>query len=129
MQGQADTVATAIIAKWSAGFERLDAETLSSLYSRNAFFFGSNPKLYRGRDGVKSYFNQLPRWDAPSVAFSEVQAAQVSPDLVNMAGTASFFLDGGEAASLTVKITWVIVREDGDWKIAMHHVSSKAPLL
>jgi uncharacterized protein (TIGR02246 family) len=129
MPSQADTIATAIIAKWSAGFERLDAETLSSLYSRNAFFFGSNPKLYRGRDGVKSYFNQLPRWDAPRVAFGEVQAAQVNPDLVNMAGTASFFLDREETASLTVKITWVIVREDGDWKIAMHHVSSKTPLL
>jgi SnoaL-like domain len=30
---------------------------------------------------------------------------------------------------LQVKITWVIVREDGDWKIASHRVSSKAPLI
>ena len=43
-----------------------------------------------------------------------------------MAGTANFAFDG---QALTVKITWVIVREDGDWKIVSHHVSSKAPLI
>ena len=36
---------------------------------------------------------------------------------------------GEEAAPLSVKITWVIVREDSDWKIASHHVSSKTPLI
>jgi SnoaL-like protein len=37
--------------------------------------------------------------------------------------------DALDDATLTVKITWVIVREDGDWKIVNHHVSSKAPLI
>jgi SnoaL-like domain len=50
------------------------------------------------------------------------------PTWINMAGIASFDL-GEEAAPLLVKITWVIVREDGDWKIASHHVSSKTPLI
>jgi ketosteroid isomerase-like protein len=31
--------------------------------------------------------------------------------------------------ALSVKITWVIAREDGEWKIVSHHVSSKAPLI
>jgi uncharacterized protein (TIGR02246 family) len=129
MPGEADQIVHGVIDRWSAGFERLDAEALSSLYSKNAFFFGSNPNLYRGRDGVAAYFNGLPRWTSQRVEFSEVRTAQVSPDLINMAAVASFFLDGAEAASLSVKITWVIVREDGDWKIASHHVSSKTPLI
>ena len=33
------------------------------------------------------------------------------------------------APPLSVKITWVIAREDGDWKIVSHHVSSQAPLI
>jgi ketosteroid isomerase-like protein len=33
------------------------------------------------------------------------------------------------AQPLVVKITWVIVREDDDWKIVNHHVSSKTPLI
>ena len=55
-------------------------------------------------------------------------AAQAGPDLISVAGTASFDADEG-AIKLSVKITWVIAREDGDWKIVSHHVSSKAPLI
>ncbi|TKW77361.1 MAG: hypothetical protein DI543_16120 [Bradyrhizobium icense] len=58
--------------------------------------------------------------------FTDVSAEAAGADVVNMAGTANFTVDG---AGLTVKITWVIVREDGDWKIVSHHVSSKAPLI
>jgi uncharacterized protein (TIGR02246 family) len=128
MPGEADDIASAIIARWSAGFGKLDADALAALYSKSAFFFGSNPTLYRGRDGVKAYFDGLPRWRAPSVQFSEVRTGRVNADLVNMAAIESFFLDG-DAPSLAVKITWVITREDGDWKIACHHVSSQTPLV
>ena len=128
MQGTADDVVSAIIAKWSAGFSKLDANALASLYSKNAFFFGSNPTLYRGNEGVAAYFNALPRWNSPTVQFTDVRTAQVNADLINFAGTASFFVNEG-APLLSVKISWVIVREDGDWKIASHHVSSKAPLI
>ena len=127
MQNEADIV-SAIFAKWSAGFAKLDAAALASLYSKRAFFFGSNPRLYRGRDGVAAYFNGLPRWRSPSVTFSEAASEQVAPGVINMAAIASFDL-GEEAAPLSVKITWVIVREDGDWKIASHHVSSRAALI
>ena len=63
-----------------------------------------------------------------AVQFTDVSAAQAGPDLINVAGIASFDVDEG-APKLSVKITWVIVREDGDWKIVSHHVSSKAPLI
>jgi len=128
MPDEADEIASAIVARRSAGFSKLDAGALAALYSKSVFFFGSNPTLYRGRDGVKAYFDGLPRWQAPSVQFSEVRTERVNADLVNMAGLASFFLNG-DAPSLAVKITWVIAREDGDWKIACHHVSSQSPLI
>ena len=99
-----------------------------SLYSSNAFFFGSNPTLYRGRDGVAAYFNALPRWRSPRVEFADRHAVQVSPDLINFAATANFLLDE-VTAPLSVKITWVIAREDGDWRIVSHHVSSREPLI
>ncbi|TYL74596.1 YybH family protein [Bradyrhizobium cytisi] len=124
----ADDIASDIIAKWAAAFSRLDADALSSLYSKHALFFGSNPKLYRGRDGVAAYFKGLPRWRTTAVQFSDVVFELVGPDLVNVAGTASFDVDQG-AIKLSLKITWVIAREDGDWKIVSHHVSSKAPLI
>jgi uncharacterized protein (TIGR02246 family) len=128
MRSTTDETVSEIIEKWSASFSKLDANALASLYSKNAFFFGSNPTLYRGHDGVAAYFSALPRWSSPTVQFTDFSTAQVSPDLINFAGTASFFVDEG-APPLSVKISWVIAREDGDWKIASHHVSSKAPLI
>ncbi len=126
MSSAADEIASRVIAKWSAAFSKLDADVLSSLYSSHALFYGSNPTLYRGRDGVRSYFAALPDWRSRSVQFSDVTANAAGPDVVNMAGTANFSVDG---ASLTVKITWVIIREDGGWKIVSHHVSSRTPLI
>lgn len=128
MSREADTIVSAIIVKWCAGFAKLDAAALSSLYSKNAFFFGSNPKLYRGRDGAGDYFNGLPRWRQPRAVFSEVNAAQVGPDVINMGATITFDFVG-ERHDLVVKMSWVIIREDGDWKIVNHHASAKAPLI
>lgn len=126
MGSAAEDVVSGVTAKWAAAFGRLDAEALSSLYSKHALFFGSNPNLYRGRDGVASYFRSLPRWQSQSVRFSDVVAEQVNADLVNFAGIANFVFDG---AALSVKMTWVIGREEFDWKIVSHHASSKAPLI
>jgi ketosteroid isomerase-like protein len=128
MQDEADYVVPTIIEKWCAGFARLDAQALSSLYSKSAFFFGSNPRLYRGREGVADYFDGLPRWRSPSAAFSQVLALHVGPDLINMAATVTFDL-AGEREGLVVKMSWVILREDGDWKILNHHASALTPLI
>jgi uncharacterized protein (TIGR02246 family) len=128
MRSAADDTVSGIIEKWSASFNKLDAEALASLYSRNAFFFGSNPTLYRGRDGVAAYFNALPRWRSPTVQFTDVVTTPIGSDAINVAGTASFVVDEG-ATTLSVKITWVIVREGDDWKIVSHHVSSKVALI
>ena len=128
MRSAADEIVSGIIKRWSASFNKLDAKALASLYSKNAFFFGSNPTLYRGHEGVAAYFNALPRWSSPTVQFTDVRTAQVNPDLINFAGTASFLIEEG-APPLSVKISWVIAREDGNWKIASHHVSPKAPLI
>ena len=123
-----DDIVSGIMGQWATAFSKLDAKALASLYSRNAFFFGSNPTFYRGNDGVQAYFAGLPRWSSPSVQFTDVRTAHVAADLINVAGTASFIVEK-DAEPLVVKITWVIVREDGEWKIASHHVSSKTPLI
>ena len=127
MLNRTDETVAQIIEKWSAGFRKLDAEALASLYSKSVFFFGSNSRLYRDRQGVADYFNALPRWNSPTVRF-DVVTAQVSPDVINVAGTAAFVFDAS-GEPLLVKITWVIVQDDGEWTIASHHVSPTTPLL
>jgi ketosteroid isomerase-like protein len=100
MRSAADEIVSGIIKRWSASFNKLDAKALASLYSKNAFFFGSNPTLYRGHEGVAAYFNALPRWSSPTVQFTDVRTAQVNPDLINFAGTASFLRQRRRAAAV-----------------------------
>ena len=127
MPSAAADVASDIMARWADTFSQFDPEAQASLYSKHALFFGSNPTLYQGRDGVAAYFKGLPKWNSRAVRFTDVSTVQVNPELINFAGIAWFDVDG--AARLSVKITWVIAREDGDWKIVSHHVSSKGALI
>jgi uncharacterized protein (TIGR02246 family) len=121
----ADQAVSGIIEKWSASFTKLDADGLASLYSKNALFFGSTPPLYKGKEGVAAYFNALPRWKSPTVQFTDLVVTPLGADAINVAGTASFVIsDTAPAASF--RLTWVIIREDNDWKIVSHHVSPKA---
>ena len=123
-----DGIVSGIMAKWADNFSKFDADAQASLYSKNALFFGSKPTLYRGKDGVASYFNGLPKWRSREVQFTDVVVVPAGDDVINVAGIANFVIDEG-ATNLSVKITWVIVREDGDWKIVSHHVSSRGALI
>jgi uncharacterized protein (TIGR02246 family) len=123
-----DDIVSGIMARWAENFSKFDAEAQASLYSKNALFFGSKPVLYRGRDGVASYFNGLQKWRSRQVQFTDVVVVPAGDDVINVAGIANFVIDEG-ATNLSVKITWVIVREDGDWKIVNHHVSSRGALI
>ncbi len=93
MPGEADKIASDVQAKWAAAFAKLDADALSSLYSRHGFLYGSNPNLYRGKDGAKAYFSGLPRWQSQSVDFTDIVTEAVGTDVVSMAGTANFVFD------------------------------------
>lgn len=117
-----------LISRWSVAFNRLDADALSALYSEQALFYGSVPTLFRGRAGVASYFNALPRYASPTVAFSDVVVTEINGDLVNMAGKATFLPEVGKPP-LPVKITWIIADETDGWHIISHHVSPIEPLL
>jgi uncharacterized protein (TIGR02246 family) len=123
-----DNIVSGIMERWAENFSKFDADVQASLYSKNALFFGSKPTLYRGKDGVASYFNGLPKWRSRQVQFTDVVVVAAGDDVINVAGIANFAIDEG-ATNLSVKITWVIVREDGDWKIVSHHVSSRGALI
>jgi uncharacterized protein (TIGR02246 family) len=120
----ADQTVSGIIEKWSAGFNKLDADALASLYSRNALFYGSTPPLYKGKEGVAAYFNALPRWKSPTVQFTDLVVTPLGSSVINVAGTASFVI-AENAPPVSFRLTWVIIKEDNDWKIVSHHVSPK----
>lgn len=126
LAGPAEETVSGILAKWAAGFSKLDADGIASLYSKDTLFFGSTQPLYKGREGVAAYFNALPRFKDPKVEFADLTVVPVGADVINVAGTAIFVVSE-TAPPLVFRLTQVLVREAGEWQIVSHHVSPKAP--
>ena len=125
--GPADQTVSGLMEKWSASFNKLDADALASLYSKNALFFGGTPPLYRDREGVTTYFSTLPRWKSPTVQFTDLAVNPIGADVINVAATA-IFVFGEDTPAVPFRLTWVIIREDNDWKIVSHHASPRPTL-
>ena len=117
-------------AKWSAAFGKLDADALAVALFEQRVLLRLEPDAL-SRPGRRGRLFQRPAALAFADAseftdVSDAQQVERRPDQLCRHG--EFLLDD-DAAPLSVKITWVIVREDGDWKIVSHHVSSRAPLI
>ena len=124
--GPADDVIGAALQKWSDAFAEKDWDAMSSLYSREALFYGSTPPLYKGLDGVKAYFAALPPMVGATVAFKDLVVVPVGTNLINMAGIATFTVPGAPAP-FVFRITQSYFNEGGAWKIVSHHVSRVEP--
>ncbi|MDN3272880.1 DUF3225 domain-containing protein [Frankia sp. RB7] len=122
----ADDVITAALQKWSDAFAKKDWDAMSSLYAKDALFYGSTPPLYRGLDGVKAYFSALPPMVGATVAFKDTTVVPIGSNLINIAGIATFTVPGAPAPNV-FRITQSYVNESGAWKIASHHVSRIDP--
>lgn len=106
---------------WIAAFNAHDLDSHAALYTEDAMLFGSDDTLHRGRAGIRSYFAGRP----PGAAVKHYpvpELVQLGPDT---AVTAAFvdFTDG--ATLMPYRVTWTLVRRDGNWRIAQHHGSPR----
>jgi ketosteroid isomerase-like protein len=122
----ADDIVAGALTKWSDAFAKKDWDAMTTLYSKDALFYGSTPPLYKGLDGVKAYFNALPPMVGATAAFKDLTVVPVGSSLINVAGTAVFTVPAAPAPAV-FRITQVLVNEDGAWKIVSHHVSRLEP--
>jgi uncharacterized protein (TIGR02246 family) len=108
-------------AAWIAAFNNRDLDTHASLYTEDATLFGSIPELVIGRRGVRDYFSRL----GPNVkvrTYMEPHTVQISPDVVATAAHVDF-ADGDNP--VPYRVTWMLVKRDGNWRIAQHHGSPR----
>ena len=106
---------------WANAFVRNDPEALSSLYTDDAFFYGSKPELLRGREGALYYFSSLPERGSAEVEFTDIEAIELSDNVISSAMIGRFKIDGD--AKRLVRFTVLIVRNAGTWRISSHHAS------
>jgi uncharacterized protein (TIGR02246 family) len=110
-----------LLAQWIEAFNAHDLDRHAALYTEDAVLFGSIDALQLGRDAVRAYFGRRP----PSVrvkAYPTPRVAHLAPDVVATAGHVDF-ADGD--TPVPYRMTWVLVRHDGNWIIAQHHGSPR----
>jgi uncharacterized protein (TIGR02246 family) len=115
--------AMAVQAEWSDAFEKRDVDRLIGLYAPQTAFWGSTNELHTDPEGVRSYFVDLPSTYKRS-HYEVPHVLRLGPDVLAASGYVVFVREvDGKDVQLPYRMTHVLVRRAGAWKIATHHAS------
>jgi uncharacterized protein (TIGR02246 family) len=110
-----------LLAQWVEAFNSHDLDKHMELYNEDATLFGSVDELQDSRKAIRDYFSRRP----PGVrvrSYPLPLVRQIAKDVVITAGHVDF--SNGDDLS-PYRMTWVLVRRDGSWRIAQHHGSPR----
>lgn len=111
----------ALLAEWIAAFNAHDLDRHMALYTEDAMLFGSVDELQKGHDRIRAYFGARP----PGVrvrSYPMPEVREAAPGVVVTGGHVDF-ADGDRPSPY--RMTWVLVKKAGNWKIAQHHGSPR----
>ena len=110
-----------LLEQWIAAFNAHDLDRHMALYTENAMLFGSVDELQDGRAAIRRYFGgrgpgvHVARYGTPLVR-------HLSDDVAVTAAHVDF-ADG--ETPMPYRVSWTLVRRDGNWLIAQHHGSPR----
>lgn len=112
---------------WKDAFEAREFDKLADLYADKTAFYGSTRAFYTTPQGVREYFRVLP----PNFVRSEYEVPHIvrlGDNAMAATGEVMFYtIDDGKLTERPFRMTHVLVRDDGKWKIATHHASPRPP--
>lgn len=111
-------------AQWIEAFNSHNLDRHMALYTPDALLFGGVDELQDGLVAIRSYFGKRPP-GARVKSYPPPRVQQVAPDVAITAGHVDF-VDG--ETLMPYRLTWVLVRRDGNWCIAQHHGSPRREL-
>ncbi len=111
----------ALLTAWIDAFNAHDLDRHMALYTEDAVLFGAVDELQVGRVAIRAYFAGR----GPEVrvsAYPMPLVREIAQDVVATAGHVDF-ADGTEP--MPYRMTWVLSRESGNWRIRQHHGSPR----
>lgn len=108
-------------AQWVTAYNTHDLDLHVALYTEDATLFGGRPDLMFGHEGIRAYFSQFGEQDRVN-AFPAPHVVMIRDDIAALSGYVDFF-DNGQI--VPYRMTWLLVKQNGDWKIAQHHGSPR----
>jgi hypothetical protein len=118
---EADEIALQSLQRWARAFESMDPIRISLLYADTSLFYGSQPPLFTGRQGVADYFSGLASRTSNSVRFENLKAVRLAERVVQLATVAIFSVERNPP--VTMRLTQTLVFDGECWTIASHHAS------
>lgn len=121
-----------VLAAYAAAVAAQDPDALLALYAPDVVVFDLWEEwAYHGapawRAAVEAWFGSLGD-ERVEVSFSEVRA-QAADDLLSVSALVTyrnFAAGGGPGRSMLNRLTWVLRRGDGGWRIVHEHTSAPA---
>ena len=110
-----------LLQRWIEAFNSHDLDSHMALYTEDATLFGSVDELQVGRNAIRDYFGER----ASTVRVKAYPMPHVRELEADVAVTAGFveFADGDTPSPY--RMTWVLVRRNGNWRITQHHGSPR----
>lgn len=107
--------------QWIEAFNAHDLDRHMALYMPDALLFGAVDELQVGRPAIRDYFAKR----SPHMRVSRYVMPKVSMLAADVAATAGHVDFADDVDVMPYRMTWALVRQDGNWRIAQHHGSPR----
>lgn len=127
MKEQPEKILEHILQAWNREAGNWGKERLSTLYTRDALFFGGRTGQSVGEDEITAYFASYHGIILSAhLKLVEQHILALSDDCIMAQGFGEFkfVLAGNKSTESRLRTTLVISRDAGEWKIRAHHFST-----
>ncbi len=116
-----------VLDEWSGAFANADVDKIVSLYSHDALFLGTGSQsVVLDSSGIRKYFEKALLNDRPRTAtLNSYSELVLSDSVIVFSGldTITGTRDGEQTVS-NGRVTIVVAKREGEWKIAQFHRSA-----
>jgi len=116
--------ANATVDRWSAAYSSNDPEAIAKIYTPDAILLGTvSPIMSEGKDAIVKYFTPS-KGSGNKNKLGERRTIILSDNAAVVAGFYEFtIMRDGKPMPFPSRFTILVVKRDGEWRIAHHHSS------
>ena len=116
--------ANAIVDRWSAAYNSNDPDAVVRMYAPDAILLGTvSPVISKGAEEIRKYFAMI-KGSGNKNTIEERYTIPVSDTAVVVTGFYGFTrMKDGQPTPSPSRFTMLLMKRDGEWRIAHHHSS------